>query len=199
MLNLRTRLARYREVGGIGARLRQVDVGYTRIVTARPPSLQDDARVDPEEQHESEQDQKTDNADAAAAPGPRRRSESATRRETGSRSLLRLRHADPRHSRFLFRRATASLRSPRRLHPGQAGCIARPLCMGRASRTRSQRAASGNVGIKGEGSTMRGEAKPRKSLLSKARSTRKRQKTAIGARHSLRARLYLVWVVVRSV
>jgi hypothetical protein len=47
--------------------LRQPDVGEVRLIPARPTALHDDAGVDAEEEHQPEQDQEPDNADAAAS------------------------------------------------------------------------------------------------------------------------------------
>ena len=43
--------------------------GKFELVPSRPTTLHDDAGVDAEEEHQAEQDQQPDNADAAA-PGP---------------------------------------------------------------------------------------------------------------------------------
>jgi hypothetical protein len=48
--------------------LRQPDVGEAGLIAAGPAALHDDAGVDAEEEHQAEQDQESDNADAAA-PG----------------------------------------------------------------------------------------------------------------------------------
>jgi hypothetical protein len=48
--------------------LRQPDVGEVRLISARSAALHDDAGVDAEEEHQAEQDQEPDNADAAS-PG----------------------------------------------------------------------------------------------------------------------------------
>ncbi len=66
-LHRRAPLPRNREIGCVGARLRQADIGEGRRVAARSTALHDDARVDAEEQHQAENDEKADNADAAAA------------------------------------------------------------------------------------------------------------------------------------
>ena len=69
VLEIRTlRLPGNRKTGGVRARLRQPDVGEVRLIPAWPTTLHDDAGVDAEEEHQAEQDQQPDNADAAA-PG----------------------------------------------------------------------------------------------------------------------------------
>ncbi len=70
----------HREIGGVGARLRQLDIGEVRIAAAaRRSALQDHARVDAKEEHQAENDENAENADRRRR-GPSRRLESRRRR-----------------------------------------------------------------------------------------------------------------------
>ena len=58
----------HRKIGGVGTRLRQLDIREVRIAAAaRRSALQDHARVDAKEEHQPENDENAENADPAAA------------------------------------------------------------------------------------------------------------------------------------
>src|SRR5262245_55430289 len=76
-LDRRTLLPRYGKVRCVGALLRKADIGEVRLVPARPATgpagLHDDPRIEAEEEHQSEQDKKAENADPAAATATTRK------------------------------------------------------------------------------------------------------------------------------
>src|SRR4029079_6638887 len=68
MLDLRSLPPRHRKIGGVGTRLRQLDIWEVRIAAAaRRSALQDHARVDAKEEHQPENDENAEDADPAAA------------------------------------------------------------------------------------------------------------------------------------
>src|SRR4029079_14993109 len=68
VLDLRSLPPRHGKIGGVGARLRQLDIREVRIAApARRSALQDHARVGAKEEHQAENDENAENADAAAA------------------------------------------------------------------------------------------------------------------------------------
>ena len=131
MLDRRALLPGHREIGGVGARLRQRISGkFVSIAAAGRSALQDDPRVDAEEEHQAENDEKAENADAAAA-GPSRRSESAT--PPPGKGKPKPPPSSRRSSTFSLslspRQRMASLTSM----SGQNRPLFQSLCMGRAA------------------------------------------------------------------
>ena len=137
----RTLLPGDREIGGVGPRLRQADVGEGALVAAGPAALHDHARVDAEEEHQAENDENAENADAAAA-GPtaaaRKADTAAWEGEAEAAALvapvldiLALSFAAPAHGSLTSlsgqtARFSPIVHAPRRrhkVHPGRGGTL----------------------------------------------------------------------------